>query len=127
MWHRIALGGRGLFRRTRMEDETGEDLPYPLAREAARLVQSGASPESANAAARRAFGNVARTQEAMRDSWGVRSLERLSHDVRFALRGFRRSPAFSSTVILTIALGLGLNTTAFTLFDAYVQIGRAHV
>src|SRR5438105_7128461 len=41
-------------------------------------------------------------------------------DLRFALRGFRRSPAFVVTVALTIALGLGLNTSVFTIFDAYV-------
>src|SRR5438046_2914521 len=41
-------------------------------------------------------------------------------DLRFALRGFRRSPAFVVTVVLTIALGLGLNTSVFTVFDAYV-------
>jgi len=41
-------------------------------------------------------------------------------DLRFALRGFRRSPAFVVTVVLTIALGLGLNTSVFTIFDAYV-------
>src|SRR5256886_2455120 len=41
-------------------------------------------------------------------------------DLRFALRGFRRSPAFVATVVLTIALGLGLNTSVFTIFDAYV-------
>ena len=41
-------------------------------------------------------------------------------DVRYALRGFRRAPAFVATVVLTIALALGLNTTAFTIFDAYV-------
>src|SRR5947208_16528611 len=40
-------------------------------------------------------------------------------DVRFALRGFRRAPAFVATVVLTIALGLGLNTSVFTIFDAY--------
>src|SRR2546429_6435866 len=42
------------------------------------------------------------------------------NDLRFALRGFRRSPAFVATVVLTIALGLGLNTSVFTIFDAYV-------
>ena len=42
------------------------------------------------------------------------------HDVRIALRSLRRSPAFVLTVVLTIALGLGLNTSAFTVFNAYV-------
>jgi len=41
-------------------------------------------------------------------------------DVRFAMRGFRRSPAFVATVVLTIALALGLNTSVFTIFNAYV-------
>src|SRR5204863_8778411 len=41
-------------------------------------------------------------------------------DLRFALRGFRRAPAFVATVSLTIALGLGLNTSVFTIFDAHV-------
>src|SRR5438477_2805905 len=41
------------------------------------------------------------------------------NDLRFALRGFRRAPAFVATVVLTIALGLGLNTSVFTILDAY--------
>lgn len=44
----------------------------------------------------------------------------LLQDIRVAARGFRRSPAFALTVVLTIALGLGLNTSVFTVFDAYV-------
>lgn len=41
-------------------------------------------------------------------------------DVRVALRGFCRAPTFVATVVLTIALGLGLNTAVFTVFDSYV-------
>ncbi len=47
-------------------------------------------------------------------------MDALLQDVRFALRGFRRAPAFVLTVVLTIALGLGLNTSVFTIFNAYV-------
>jgi predicted permease len=47
-------------------------------------------------------------------------IDTLLQDVRFALRGFRRSPAFVVTVVLTIALALGLNTSVFTIFNAYV-------
>ncbi len=47
-------------------------------------------------------------------------METLSRDIRLALRGFRRSPAFVATVVLTIALALALNTSVFTVFDAYV-------
>jgi len=59
-------------------------------------------------------------EEEVRDSWGLRAFERLEQDIRFALRGFRRAPAFVATVVLTIALALGLNTAVFTVFNAYV-------
>jgi predicted permease len=47
-------------------------------------------------------------------------MDTLFQDIRVALRGFRRSPAFVATVVLTIALALALNTSVFTVFDAYV-------
>jgi len=47
-------------------------------------------------------------------------MDTLFQDTRVALRGFRRSPAFVATVVLTIALALALNTSVFTVFDAYV-------
>src|SRR5207244_10190742 len=46
-------------------------------------------------------------------------------DLRFALRGFRRAPAFVASVALTIARALGLNTSVFTIFDAYGLRPRA--
>src|SRR5204862_354106 len=51
---------------------------------------------------------------------GSGALLEIGQDGRFALRGFRRSPAFVATVVLTIAPGLGLYTCVFTMFDAYV-------
>ena len=44
----------------------------------------------------------------------------LLQDMRYALRGFRRAPRFALTVVLTVGLGLGIVTSAFTIFDAYV-------
>src|ERR1700728_3109351 len=41
-------------------------------------------------------------------------------DIRYALRTLRGAPAFAVTVVLTLGIGLGLNTTLFTLFNAYV-------
>jgi len=67
-----------------------------------------------------AFGSVALTLEDSRAVWGFGWLESLAQDVRYALRGFRKTPGFALTVIATIGLGLGLNTTLFTVFNAYV-------
>jgi len=95
-------------------------MAYHLERDADRLTAAGVTPNEARLRARRAFGNPGALKEEVRDSWGLRSLEHLGQDFRFALRGFRRSPAFVATVVLTIALALGLNTSVFTVFNAYV-------
>src|SRR5579864_5754257 len=51
---------------------------------------------------------------------GGRMIDTILQDVRHALRGLRRTPGFAFTVVATIALGLGLNTTVFTIFNVYV-------
>ena len=111
---------RALTRRARVEGDLDEELRYHLEREVERNIASGMSPGDAALAARRAFGNVSHLKDEVRDSWGIAWLEQLRQDVRFALRSFRRSPAFVLTVVGTIAIALGLNTTAFTIFNAYV-------
>ncbi len=59
-------------------------------------------------------------QEQCRDQRRVNFIETLIQDIRYALRGFRRTPLFAITVIATIALGLGINTAVFTIFNSYV-------
>ncbi len=120
MLRRIAVRARALVRRRFVEAEVDEELRYHLDREVERHIAQGFSPHDARVAARRVFGNVGHLKEEVRDSWRVRWLEEALQDVRFALRGFRRAPSFVLTVVLTIALGLGLNTAAFTIFDSYV-------
>ncbi len=66
-----------------------------------------------------AFGSVAAALEQSREVWGLAWLESWKQDVRYALRGFHRSPAFALGVVATIGLGLGLNTTMFTVMNAY--------
>ena len=111
---------RALVGARRMDEELEEELRYHLDAETERNIAAGMSPHEAALAARRAFGNPTQLKEQVRDSWGRRWLERLAADTRYAWRSFRRAPGFAATVIATIALGLGLNTTAFTIFNAYV-------
>jgi hypothetical protein len=66
-----------------------------------------------------AFGSVALTLEESREVWGFAWLESWKQDIRYALRGLRRSPGFALGVIAAIGLGIGLNTTMFTVFNAY--------
>ena len=66
-----------------------------------------------------AFGSTALFLEQSREVWGIAWLESWKQDVRYALRSFRRSPGFALGVIGAIGLGIGLNTTMFTVFNAY--------
>jgi len=65
----------------------------------------------------RAFGNTLRLQDEARDAWGWRWLDDFAQDVRFALRTLRRTPGFTLTVVVTLALGIGVNTAMFGLID----------
>ena len=65
----------------------------------------------------RAFGNTLRLREEAQDAWGWRWLDELVHDTRFASRTLRRSPGFALTAIVTLALGIGVNTGMFSLIN----------
>jgi predicted permease len=66
-----------------------------------------------------AFGSVALALEQSREVWGLAWLEGWNQDVRYALRGLRRAPGFALAVVAAIGLGIGLNTSLFTVFNAY--------
>jgi hypothetical protein len=59
-------------------------------------------------------------EERSREVWQWPRLESIWADVRFALRGMRRNPAFTATAMLSLALGIGANTAIFSLIDAVI-------
>jgi predicted permease len=111
---------RALVNRRAIDAELDAELRYHLERETERNVANGMSPADARDAARRAFGNPTVHAEAAREAMRWRWLDELTQDVSYAMRTFRRAPTFVVGVVTTIGLGLGLLTTAFTLFDSYV-------
>ena len=102
----------------RREQELDEELRSHLAMAERDRIARGESPAAARAAARREFGNVGLVKEITRDIWGWQSVERLVQDLRYAVRSLGRSPAFTVTAILTMTIGIGLNTAMFTAFNA---------
>src|SRR6266508_6997608 len=88
----------------------------------------GIDPTEASRLARLQFGSLDVAKEECRDARGTRLIEDALAAVRYAVRSFWRTPVFALTVVVTIALPLGLNTALFTIFNAYVlrpEIGRA--
>ena len=99
----------------RDDDDFRAEVESHIRLEVDRLVAEGMSPPDAEAAARRALGNVALATERFYESRRWMWLDQLRQDIRYAVRFPRRAPAFAATVALTIALGVGANTAVLSL------------
>jgi predicted permease len=67
------------------------------------------------------MGNVTLAVEDARDVWAIRMIDSLRQDLRDAIRGLRKSVGFSAVVIGTLALGIGANTSLFSIFNSLVM------
>src|ERR1700693_816446 len=103
--------------RRRMESEIDSDIRDHIEAETRENIQRGMPTEEARAAALRKFGNTLRIAAETRAVWRSGWAERMLQDTRYALRGLRRKPVFAVVVILTLALGVGMNTVVFTVVN----------
>src|SRR5919106_3541442 len=76
------------------------------------------SPESAVRRTALLWGNVPGAMDAFRDQRGVPWFEDVSRDVRYELRSLRRNPTLATVVLLTLAIGIGANTTTFGVVNS---------
>ena len=114
----VRLWLRALFRREYLEREMSKEMQFHLDQETELNVQRGLPLDEARRAARVAFGGVEQMKDAGRDARGTARVEAIWRDVRYAIRSLMNRPAFTVTVVATLALGLGANAAIFTLVDA---------
>src|SRR5688572_10570443 len=108
---------RTFFRGEKLDQEMRDEIRAHIELRTQRNLAAGMSPEEAHSAAMRAFGGVEQIKERCRDERrrGWNWLEQFSQDLHHAARSLRRNPGFTAAIVLTLALGLGGNSTIFSV------------
>src|SRR6202041_1239410 len=105
------------LRREKFNSELEEEMSFHREQKEKELLESGVAPQAAHHAAAREFGNTTRLKEQSYEVMGFR-FETIFQDLQFAFRQLRRSPGFTMTAVLMLALGIGASVAIFSFVDA---------
>lgn len=106
-----------VVRRKKLDAEMAEEMRGHLERRVEANLAAGMSMEEARDAARRQFGGVEQLKEIAREGRGWTEMEMLGREMTRALRSFGKTPGFTAIALLTLALGIGVNTAMFSVLN----------
>jgi predicted permease len=119
-WFQLPLRIKSIFSRRRVDSELDEELQFHLDHKIEEGIANGLSAEEARRQALRAMGGLDQRREEIRDARGIHWLTDFLDDLRYAVRSLRRAPGLAAIVVVTIALGIGMTATPFSMLDALI-------
>jgi predicted permease len=114
---------RALARARQLDADFDDEVAAHVALLTDDHIRRGMAPDEARRTALVRFGGRVQLAEQQRDARGLPFIDTALQDVRYALRTFRRNIGFTALALLTLGIGIGVNTTVFTLFDAVALRG----
>ena len=118
LWQIVRLRLRSLVSGTTVDRELDEELRDHVERQVDANLRAGMTPTEARRTALVAIGGIRQTAEQCRDQRGLRGVDSVVSDTRYAIRVLKRSPVFSFIATASLALGVGAFLAMFQLVNA---------